>query len=391
LRFLDLLRYLAPGYTLRKFITAFAPEVTVGKSYFPYEYITNIEKLNEKNLPPYEAFFSSLTNSNVLEEEYNRFSVEIGKGQSIPDVLKTRGRVTIPHTGKENYENLKNMWITHNMKTLKDFLRYYLSQDLIPFLWAVQNMQNFYHERKIDVFINHSTLPSVTLPMLFSSIPQKENKPFLLLDHENHNLIRNSVLGALALTGTRWVECGKSKIKSHKFKEQALTVKNIVRFDFNSLYGGCLGTVDHYTGIYCIREKQNGYENEWNYESKTKDVTMWLKYQEIQNNYFIQSANNIGEKKITIGQNTFLLDGYNQETQTAFEYYGCYWHSHSNCKLQILNVNNDHPHLKQTHKENYTRSMRKIAILQTKFKNVILTWECEWLEFFKKINKLKIC
>ena len=40
------------------------------KGIYPYKYITSIEVLNETKLPPIEAFYSTLYNKNITEEEY---------------------------------------------------------------------------------------------------------------------------------------------------------------------------------------------------------------------------------------------------------------------------------------------------------------------------------
>ena len=58
LRFLDILQFLAPGYNLKSFFKAFG--VLEQKSYFPYDYFTDANQLDERTLPPYEAFYSSL-------------------------------------------------------------------------------------------------------------------------------------------------------------------------------------------------------------------------------------------------------------------------------------------------------------------------------------------
>ena len=68
LQFLDIRSYLAPNYSYDAFIKAYKCILT--KGFFPYEYLDNFNKLNEKQLPPHEAFYSSLKNSNITTEQY---------------------------------------------------------------------------------------------------------------------------------------------------------------------------------------------------------------------------------------------------------------------------------------------------------------------------------
>ncbi|GFR68008.1 hypothetical protein ElyMa_003720600 [Elysia marginata] len=69
LKFLDITNFLAPGFSYAKYLAAY--EVEEQKGFFPYEYITSIEKLNETSLPPREAFYSSLRNSELSQENYD--------------------------------------------------------------------------------------------------------------------------------------------------------------------------------------------------------------------------------------------------------------------------------------------------------------------------------
>ena len=67
LRFLDIKHFLAPGFSYRKFLIAYGSELE--KFHFPYEFVDGLEKL-ESGLPDHQAFYSSLTKSNISTEEY---------------------------------------------------------------------------------------------------------------------------------------------------------------------------------------------------------------------------------------------------------------------------------------------------------------------------------
>ena len=98
LRFIDRSHFVAAGTSLEKFLKAYGSEVS--KFFFPYEHLTSFEVLQETSLPPYEAFFSSLKNEMVLENEINSF---VQKGGSLIDPTR-------PKTVLELYEDTKQTW-----------------------------------------------------------------------------------------------------------------------------------------------------------------------------------------------------------------------------------------------------------------------------------------
>lgn len=393
MRFLDAMRYLAPGFDLRKFIKSFAPEVKCGKLWFPYEHVKSIKNLEETSLPPYEAFFSKLRGVNVLEEEHVQYEKLISQGCSQNEVFKKLGIKAVPESGADRYCFLQSLWKDRNMKSLKDFLKLYLEHDLTPFMKAVENMESFYKLHNIEVFKDHSTLPSLTLPLLFKSIPHNIYKPFLFLDVQNHTDVRNGVLGGLSLIGTRWIDANQSTIKPLKYGHNARKVKKIVGFDFNALYGGINGTTDQLGGIYCIRNKSTHYTPMWPFEhtEKNNGVSTWLKFRELVDKTDIQSALNIGEKCVVIEKERIFLDGYSSQNDTAYEYFGCFWHSHiDHCKIITLNSDEKHPVKKQiTHEENYNDSIKRLKSLRRQFKNVVYIWECEWKYYMRGNESLK--
>ena len=68
LKFLDITNYLAPNFSYSDFLKAYEIEQT--KGFFPYEWVDSLAKLNHRGLPSHEAFYSSLKNQNISNEEY---------------------------------------------------------------------------------------------------------------------------------------------------------------------------------------------------------------------------------------------------------------------------------------------------------------------------------
>ena len=66
LKFMDILQFLAPGYNLKSFFKAFG--VSEQKGFFPYDYFTHADQLDETTLPPYENFYSVIKGCNVLKK-----------------------------------------------------------------------------------------------------------------------------------------------------------------------------------------------------------------------------------------------------------------------------------------------------------------------------------
>ena len=71
----------------------------------------------------------------------------------------------------------------------------------------------------------------------------------------------------------------------------------------------------------------------------SKMSIMWLNY--VSNGVNIQHALNGDEKKLTTGNKTYKVDGFCEEINTEYEFYGCFWHGCPNCyKPNIINSKN---------------------------------------------------
>ena len=86
LKFMDILQFLAPGYNLKSFFKAFG--VSEQKGFFPYDYFTHADQLDETTLLPYETFYSTIKGCNILEEDYATFQKLINQGKSEQEALQ---------------------------------------------------------------------------------------------------------------------------------------------------------------------------------------------------------------------------------------------------------------------------------------------------------------
>ena len=50
----------------------------------------------------------------------------------------------------EEYNICINAWKDNNMKTFKDFLKWYNNLDVLPFIEAVEKMKTFYKAKRLD-------------------------------------------------------------------------------------------------------------------------------------------------------------------------------------------------------------------------------------------------
>ena len=69
IQLLDNMNFIGAATSLDSFLKAYKTKET--KGFFPYEWFDCPEKKNNKELPPYDSFFSILRNSNPLDKDYN--------------------------------------------------------------------------------------------------------------------------------------------------------------------------------------------------------------------------------------------------------------------------------------------------------------------------------
>ena len=97
---LDIMNFLGGAASLDSFLKAYKTSET--KGFFPYEWFDCPQKMNNSELPPYDAFFSKLRNKNPLEKDHSDYQKLLSCG------LKTEGAPSkmklskAPPSGEEN-------------------------------------------------------------------------------------------------------------------------------------------------------------------------------------------------------------------------------------------------------------------------------------------------
>ena len=188
LQFLDILDFLGGVTTLVNFLKAYG--ASEEKGFFPYESFDSAEKLNETQLPPNESFWSKLKNHNVLSVDYDKFMDCKKRGIEEKEALKKLKLKTVPKNTVENYRELQNIWEKENMNTFHDFLKWYNNKDVVPSLYAMTKMIQFYHSKQMDMLKLGYTLPNLANRFLHSST-DAAFFPFCVLGKEYDNYIRN--------------------------------------------------------------------------------------------------------------------------------------------------------------------------------------------------------
>jgi hypothetical protein len=319
-RILDICSYLAAGTSYSQFLKAF--QIEEKKSYFPYEYLTSFDKLDETQLPSYQSFYSSLKQSNVLNIEYEQWE----KAGKLGDP---------PMNGIENYKYLLEVWQAAGMQSLRDFLQYYNEKDVIPLVQAIIKYKKLYEDQNIDIFKSAISLPGMARQLLFKSARESTNTNFILFGEKNLDLIKTvqaNIVGGPSIIFTRKHEVDKTFIRGDKNK----LCKSIVGFDYNNLYGYTYKFLMPCSSF--IRRTAPNFIAQIN--TKSTDQYLWMNYIMITNNVFIQHYENSG-KEARIGP--YLVDGLDVHNKTVYEvsiliHPSKHFNEHSSVKVYFVNI-----------------------------------------------------
>ena len=328
LKFLDVTQYLAPGVSYDKYLKAYGCDLQ--KGHFPYEYMDDLQKLEDRVLPPQSAFFSQLKNEGISDADYARCQA---------------------------------VWHDNQMKTLREYLIWYNNRDVTPFLDAIAKQFAFYRDRDIDMFKDGISVPGLSLLHLFNDLPNDTN--FVTFNQTNsdlHELVKDNIVGGPAIIFHRYHEKDVTKIRGG-----GETCHAIVGYDANALYLWAL-MQDMPTGWYVRRRKENGFRPQ-QAQPYGQMAIQWLTRESDRTGCTIRHQGNGREKRV----GKLLVDGWCAKTRTAYQFHGCYFHGCPKCydheETNTLNGKTMVTLLANTKK--HTAYLRRHV-------KVVEMWECTW-------------
>ena len=97
---LDIMNFLGGATSLDSFLKAYKTAET--KGFFPYEWFNCPQKMNNSELPPYNAFFSKLRNVNPLEKDYSDYQKILSCALKTEEALSKIKFSKPPPSGEES-------------------------------------------------------------------------------------------------------------------------------------------------------------------------------------------------------------------------------------------------------------------------------------------------
>ena len=257
LKFVDICNYLAPGVSYDKYLKAYGCELQ--KGHFPYEYMDDLQKLEDRVLPPQSAFFSRLKNEGISNDDYARCQA---------------------------------VWRDNGMETLREYLIWYNNRDVTPFLQAIDKQFAFYRDRDIDMFKDGISVPGLSLLHLFNDLPN--DTYFVTFNRTNsdlHQLVKDNIVGGPAIIFHRYHEKDVTKIRGG-----SEPCRSIVGYDANALYLWAL-MQDMPTGWYTRRREENKFRPQ-QAQPYGQMAAQWLTSVSFMTGHTIRHQSNGREKRI---------------------------------------------------------------------------------------------
>ena len=173
-------------------------ELLTKKGVYPYDYVNDLSKMTETQLPPKEEFYSKLNDEILSDEQYN---------------------------------HAKEVWSTFNCKTIRDYHDLYLKTDVLLLADVFEKFRNTCLEYyKLDPAYYY-TIPHLAWNACLKKTGQQLE---LLHDYDMLMFFERGIRGGINHIIKRYAEANNPYMKNYNPKEPT---KYIQYLDANNLYG----------------------------------------------------------------------------------------------------------------------------------------------------------
>ena len=193
-KFIDIINFCPPGTSYASYLRGYKAEDS--KLPFPYDWMTSLDLLDYPDLPPKEAFYNSLKQSHITDEEY---------------------------------EKAQQLWTDCGMQTFRDYLIAYNSNDCRPFVTCLTRQKAYFREKGVHLF-DYVSIPGVAEKLLHKNAPP--GTWFSTLSKKDEDLyeqFNNALQGGPSIIFHRHSVAGESLIRPKEdIKPDHQTVQKIV-------------------------------------------------------------------------------------------------------------------------------------------------------------------
>ena len=118
-------------------------------------------------------------------------------------------------------------------------------------------------------------------------------------------------------------------------------------------------------------------------DKQSVQALKWITYLAEKNSIYIKHAKNAGEQQI----GPYKVDGFHEETNTVYEYYGDFWHACKHCFAPTTK----NPVTNCTMQALYERTIQRRKYLMDEGYTVVEKWECVLNKELKGNEEMKAC
>ncbi|XP_022802285.1 uncharacterized protein LOC111339828 [Stylophora pistillata] len=190
------------------------------KGVYPYEWLNSINKLDETEFPPIEAFFSVLSGSGIAEAEYN---------------------------------HAKEVWKTFEMKTMRDYHNLYNQSDVLLLCDVFENFRKVCKENYDLDPCWYYTAPGLAWD---ACLKMTEIELELLSDPNMLHMFEKGIRGGISMITKRYAKAN-NKYMGEKF-DKSIPSSFITYLDANNLYGWAMSQNLPTGGFEWVDEKDFG-------------------------------------------------------------------------------------------------------------------------------------